>query len=136
MNKTQLLESKLPGWVAALAALSLLAGCAPVDGNDTEGEEAVGEAVQYDKGSNGLPVAALSSSMLSNVALAGGALSSSALSSSALSAALNPRFASRSGRLRHVRPSACCNRQRAISAWLPESNTAGTVMPSYSSGRV
>src|SRR5262245_35261862 len=84
MNKTQLLESKLPGWVAALAALSLVAGCAPVDGNDTEGDEVVGEVVQYENGTNGMPAGSLSSATLSNAGISGAALTASALSNSAL----------------------------------------------------
>ncbi len=40
------------------------------------------------------------------------------------------------GLLSQVRPSDCFKRQRRISAWLPDSNTGGTSIPSNTSGRV
>src|SRR3972149_11653338 len=39
----------------------------------------------------------------------------------------------KSGRRCQVLPSACLSRQRLISAWLPDSSTAGTGLPSYTS---
>ncbi len=46
------------------------------------------------------------------------------------------RFSRSSGLLSRVRPSDCFKRQRRISAWFPDSNTAGTSIPSNTSGRV
>src|SRR6185437_13871006 len=49
---------------------------------------------------------------------------------------VSPWRAMRSGRRSQVRATACCNRQRPMSAWLPDNNTAGTARPSNTSGRV
>src|SRR5690606_2665744 len=51
-------------------------------------------------------------------------------SSSRACVSLSSKRASRSGRRCQVRPSACFMRQRSIAAWLPESSTSGTRLPS------
>ena len=52
------------------------------------------------------------------------------------SISVRARFSRSSGLLSQVRPSDCFKRQRRISAWLPDSNTGGTSIPSNTSGRV
>src|SRR5450759_2484151 len=52
-------------------------------------------------------------------------------SSSLRSSPDSPRCRNKSGRRCQVLPSACLSRQRLISAWLPDSSTAGTGSPSY-----
>src|SRR5690606_261986 len=56
--------------------------------------------------------------------------------SSTSSRVLARRVRNRSGRLSHVRPSACFNRQRLMRSWSPLASTSGTLSPANCSGRV